>query len=187
VHCTFAEPGPLGITFGDVDLAASGECAVVVNSVRAGSLASQHVGLVAGLVVHAVQGVGVGGENFDAVLGRIKAAGCVRFTAGLAAAFCGGGCRERERAERRLGIRADRGRVCVLARRRPLSIALRCAEPEPESHTKAPSPIATPSGTASDTNISERTVTAPECPIALEFIFMELGPLGITFGDVAVR
>ena len=73
---TFTEIGPLGIVFGDVDLA--GESVVVVNAVRPGSMASQHVGLVAGWTVHAVQGCVVDGETFDEVLARIKAAGCAR-------------------------------------------------------------------------------------------------------------
>jgi hypothetical protein len=77
IQFTFTEAGPLGIVFGDVDLADSGESAVVVNSIRGGSMASQQVGLVPGLVVHAVQGFVVAGDTFDDVLGRIKVARCV--------------------------------------------------------------------------------------------------------------
>ena len=77
---TFAGVGPLGIVFADVtDLA--GENVVAVNSVRPGSAASQHVGLVPGLIVHAVQDRVVTGENFDAVLARIKTAGYARAAA----------------------------------------------------------------------------------------------------------
>ena len=39
IQFTFTEAGPLGIVFGDVDLADSGESAVVVNSIRGGSMA----------------------------------------------------------------------------------------------------------------------------------------------------
>jgi hypothetical protein len=73
---TFTGLGPLGIVFGDVADSVSGESLVVVNSIRPGSAASQHVGLVPGLVLHAIQDCAVCGENFDQVLARIKAAGC---------------------------------------------------------------------------------------------------------------
>jgi hypothetical protein len=47
--------------------------AVVISSIRPGSLASQHVGLVPGLLLEAVQDAWVLGEPFGSVLGRIKA------------------------------------------------------------------------------------------------------------------
>eukprot|EP01044_Picomonas_judraskeda_P003477 COSAG03_NODE_286_length_9393_cov_7.458145_5_plen_119_part_00 len=82
---TFAGLGPLGIVFADVeDLA--GESLVVVNSIRPGSAASQHVGLVPGLIVHAVQDCAVVGENFEKVLARIKTAGCARTAATVSTA-----------------------------------------------------------------------------------------------------
>jgi hypothetical protein len=90
----FAEPGPLGIVFADVSVRPdlysgtvvpgpqAGEdeelskCtdAVVVSSVRPGSLASHHPGIVPGMLLETVQGELVVDLSFGEALDAIKAA-----------------------------------------------------------------------------------------------------------------